>query len=278
MHLPVIVSRILDAVIIVWAFIMLLRLIRGTRAVQLLKGLAVILAVFYLTRLLDLVATNWLLQKLSYMLMVAVPIVFYPELRRTLEQLGRGWSLSGNTSLISDEAVKNVIGAIIEAAGYLSSRRQGAIIVIERDSGLGEYAETGTLLMCRISSEIIETIFQPQTPLHDGAIILRGETLLAAGCFLPLSDRNDLPQYMGTRHRAAAGIAEETDALAIIISEETGRISMAADGKISTGLTLENLETGLRDFYRDYRRSFYLLLADDISLKFRARKERTTNR
>ncbi len=132
--------------------------------------------------------------------------------------------------------------------------------------------------MCTVSSEIIETIFQPQTPLHDGALILRGETLLAAGCFLPLSDRNDLPQYMGTRHRAAVGIAEETDALAMVISEETGRISMAADGKIFTGLTLENLETVLGDFYRNYRRSFQLLSADDISLKFRERKEQRANR
>ncbi|MDD3925369.1 MAG: diadenylate cyclase CdaA [bacterium] len=271
MHMPVIISRILDAIIIAWALFMLMRLIRGTRAVQLLKGLAVVFAALYLTRRLDLVATNWILQKLSYMLMVAVPIVFYPELRRTLEQLGRGWSLNNNSHLTSDEAVKEVVRALVEGAGYLSARRQGAIIVIERGSGLGEYVETGTLLMCRISPEIIETIFQPQTPLHDGAVILRGDVLLASGCFLPLSDRSDLPQYMGTRHRAAVGIAEQTDALAIVISEETGRISMAVDGKISTGLTMESLEARLKDYYRDYRKSFHLLSTDDISLKFKAR-------
>ncbi|MBX5435817.1 MAG: TIGR00159 family protein [Alicyclobacillaceae bacterium] len=227
----------IDIVIVAFVLYRLLLLIRGTRAVQLLKGVFVILVAYALSTFLHLRALNWLLNSLITVGIVAIPIVFQPELRRALEQVGRGGFFS--LSLVHSEApgVERAVPEIVKAAQVLSKRHIGALIVVERDTGLNEYIETGTLVEGVVSSELLINTFIPNTPLHDGAVIIRGSRLVAAGCFLPLTENRDLDRQLGTRHRAAIGVTEQSDAVAVVVSEETGQISLAVDGVLSRNLS-----------------------------------------
>lgn len=211
-----------------------LLLIRGTRAVQIITGVFVLAGLLGLANLLHLYLLGAILQVLVYGAGFALLIVFQPELRRALEQIGRGGLLH-----IGDETTDwmrpedRSISALAHAAFLLSRNKLGGLIVIEQQSGLKEFAESGTALHAELSEELLLAIFMPRSPLHDGAVIVRENTIEAAGCFLPLAEQRLAERRVGTRHRAALGLTEQTDAVVIIVSEETGAISIAREGKLS---------------------------------------------
>jgi diadenylate cyclase len=216
----------------------LLLLIRGTRAVQILMGILVLVALLGIANLLHLYLLVTILQLIVVGAAVTIPIVFQPELRRALEQIGRG----GLFRMDSDDKGASAwtrpedtaIAALAQAAFLLSRSKLGALIVIEQQSGLKEFCETGTVLDARLSAELLLSVFMPRSPLHDGAAIVRENLIVAAGCFLPLAEQSALTAgRIGTRHRAAIGLTEQTDAVVVIVSEETGAVSIARDGKLS---------------------------------------------
>lgn len=253
--------RILDIVdILVVALILyqLYYLIRDTRAVSLLKGLLLLGAFTILSNLLDLHVVNWLLEKSMTVLIVALPIVFQPELRKALERLGQGRFIS-RSSIVDDKERLRVIDEVVLACEKMGRERIGALIVFEREVGLNEYSDTGIYVDGVVSEELLGNIFIPNTPLHDGAVLIRENRVLAAGCLLPLTQDRTLSTELGTRHRAAIGLSEVVDALIVVVSEETGSISYAHGGKIYRHLDGENLRNMLRN---------YLLKRDESTLRF----------
>ncbi len=222
----------LDIIVVAIVLYQLLMLIKGTRAVQLLKGLFVLIAVSYFSRYLRLNTISWLLDQVWKMLFVALPVVFQPELRRALEQLGRGRFFTRHPLTLGAEAFLILIEELVRCTQVLSKNRIGALIVLERDTGVQDYIETGIKIDGMVSSEFLVNIFIPNTPLHDGAVILRGDRVAAAGCFLPLSQNFNIEKELGTRHRAALGLTEVSDSLVIVVSEETGAISLAINGDL----------------------------------------------
>lgn len=224
-------TSVFDVLIVAFVIYRLLLLIRGTRAVQLIKGIVVLVAATALTSVLNLYTINWLLRQAMTALVVALPVVFQPELRRALEKLGRE-GLVAHPVRHGDADLKPVVAGICRAAAVLSKNKVGALIVVERKTGLEEHIDTGVKIDGLVSAEFLVNIFIPRTPLHDGAVILRGNRVAAAACFLPLSENPGLPGDLGTRHRAGIGITEQSDAVAVIVSEETGGISLAVDGEL----------------------------------------------
>jgi len=216
-----------------------LLLIRGTRAVQILMGILVLVALLALANLLHLYLLVTILQLLVVGAAVTIPIVFQPELRRALEQIGSGgfFSITGGEERDASGGIRpedSAIAALARAASLLSESRRGALMVIEQQSGLKEFYETGTLLDAEMSVELLMTLFAPGSPLHDGAAIVRENRIAAAGCFLPLAERpSGTSGRVGTRHRAAIGLTEQSDAVVVVVSEESGRISIARSGKLS---------------------------------------------
>ncbi|MCF8565967.1 diadenylate cyclase CdaA [Alicyclobacillus tolerans] len=227
----------IDILIVAFVLYRFLLLIRGTRAVQLLKGVIVILIATALSNVLHLTALNWLLNKIITIGLIAIPVVFQPELRRALEQLGRGGFFSISFTSAGNEDLEYLIAEVVKATQVLSRNRIGALMVVERGTGLTEYIETGTLIDGMVSTELLINTFIPNTPLHDGAVILRRNHIVAAGCFLPLTENRDLDKKLGTRHRAAVGVTEQSDAVAVVVSEETGQVSVAVDGVLSVNLS-----------------------------------------
>ncbi|MBF6600133.1 MAG: TIGR00159 family protein [Dehalococcoidia bacterium] len=218
----------LDVAIISLLFFWLLMLLRGTTAMSVMRGVFILLlAAFALGRVFDLRVLNYLIRNSFTGLLIALPIIFQPEIRRALERVGRTGALAFGGNAGSQETLE----AISAAANDMARRKFGALIVLERDTGLQDYVETGIAVDAIASPELIEGIFYPNSPLHDGAIVLRGNRVIAAGCTLPLSE-NSPPGELGTRHRAGLGITERTDAVSLVVSEETGRISLAADGRM----------------------------------------------
>ncbi len=230
-----------DIVIVAVIFYKLLMLIRETRAEQLIKGLIVLLAVFNVSKWLQLHMVQYILENTLTVGVIALLVVFQPELRRALEYIGRTRWLSVSISEIIREELRRNIDEIVTAVSTLSRTKTGALIVMERDTGLNEIVETGTLIEGKISSLLITNIFEHNAPLHDGAVLIKKEKLMAAGCFLPLSIKTDLSRDLGTRHRAALGMIENSDALVIVVSEETGAISVALDGQLNRFLDTKDL-------------------------------------
>lgn len=244
----------LDILLVAGIFYALLRFFRGTRAVQLLRGVLVVAAVVTLLASFgQLRALSWLVGRLLPALLVSIPIVFQPELRRALERLGRTELFLGRAAL--SPAAERAIEQVARAAQYLSERRWGALIVLERETGLQDYAESGIPLDAVLSTELLVTIFYPNTALHDGAVIIREGRVVAAGVVLPLAEENATEQVLGTRHRAALGLSQQTDAVVVVVSEETGIISVTHDGKMIRRLTEKRLLHVLRTFYRRTRPS-----------------------
>ncbi|MGQ9572468.1 MAG: diadenylate cyclase CdaA [Dehalococcoidia bacterium] len=238
-------ASIVDVLIIAAIIYLVLLLMRGTTAVYLARGIVIILAVaFLLVRLFDLTVLDWLVRNSFPALLIAIPIIFQPEIRRFLARVGR----TGRLAQALFPAYDAVLDAVVEASDNLSQRRHGALIVLERGTGLEEYADTGVRLDATPSVELLEGLFFPNSPLHDGAVILRGDRVVAAGCTLPLSDRLDRGS-MGTRHRAALGISERTDAIAVVVSEERGEISVAANGRMISRLEKSRLRAILRSLF-----------------------------
>lgn len=246
------VRDIIDILLVAIVIYKLSTLIKETRAEQLTKGIVVLLVLTKLTepKWLNLITINWLLTNAMTLGALAVLIVFQPELRRGLEYIGRSRFLTKSLIEIRGESLSKVVGEIVEAAASLSRQKIGALIVIERQTGLNEVAETGTSINGLVSSDLLINIFIPNTPLHDGAVIIKDDKIKAAACFLPLTDNTNLSKELGTRHRAALGISEKSDSLSIIVSEETGAISIAENGSISRYLDTKTLTQILLDMYK----------------------------
>lgn len=245
----------LDILIVAVLFYWLLGVIRGTRAVQLLRGVGILLAltIFVGTMARDQLQTlSWILSTIiTPALIVGVPVLFQPELRRALESLGRSSELLSRPLTGANRSeILDTINTIARTAQQLSQQNVGALIVVERTTQLQEYADRGVLLDSRISTPLLLNIFYPNSPLHDMAVIVRGNRILAANVVLPLSEDVIGPRRYGTRHRAAKGISEQTDALAVVVSEETGSISLVQDGRMASYLTEARLRTMLADLLR----------------------------
>lgn len=241
-----IIKSILDIAIVAYLFYQILKLIKGTRAEQLLKGLILLLLFSALARFLRLDVVNWLLSKLWLVFAITLPIVFQPELRRLLEQIGRGGFFTSTRFAPLGDEYELLIDEICDAVYGLSNTRTGALIVIMRETGIGEYIESGVTLDAKVSASLLMNIFFPNAPLHDGAAVIADGRLYKAGCFLPLSDNPFVDKELGTRHRAALGISEVSDVVAIVVSEETGSVSVAMEGKLSRFIKRENLKELLK--------------------------------
>ncbi|MEH7181232.1 diadenylate cyclase CdaA [Neobacillus vireti] len=234
-------ASIVDILLVSYVIYKLLNLIKGTKAVQLLKGIVVILLVRVVSGFFGLNTLSWLMQQAIDWGFLAVIIIFQPELRRALEQLGRGRFFSRSNGP-DDEEQEKMVEAIIKATDYMAKRRIGALISIERETGMSDYIETGISLDAKISSELLINIFIPNTPLHDGAVIIQKNNVAAAACYLPLSESPFISKELGTRHRAALGISEVTDSMTIVVSEETGNISLTKNGELHRNLTVEGFK------------------------------------
>ena len=242
------ITDILDILIVTFIIYKLLDFIRETRAEQLAKGLLVLVIITVLSKVLQLYTLHWILSGVMTVGLIAIVVIFQPELRRGLEYLGRSKLSNVLTEVDKDEA-KHMVGQLVEAVDTMSSSRTGAPIVIEREISLNDIAETGTVIDAAVSAQLIGNIFYEGAPLHDGALIIRGDRLYAAGCVLPLTQNKDLNKELGTRHRAGIGITENSDALVIIVSEETGIISTAQNGKLTRFLDAKNIEKMLYSIY-----------------------------
>jgi len=241
------VISILDIVLVAILVYQFLALVRGTRAAPMLVGVAALGLAFYLARLGELRTLNWLLSTMLPYVVFALIVVFQSEIRHALANLGSRISLMRSSSSVAD-----VYDDIVLASNLFSQNQTGALIVIEREIGLRTYIESGVALDARLSYDLLATIFRPSAPLHDGAVIVQRDRIAAAACFLPLSMNPVLSTQLGTRHRAAIGITEETDSVAVIISEETGTISVAVAGSIERDLTVERLRERLSNLLRRY--------------------------
>ncbi|MGN9165728.1 diadenylate cyclase CdaA [Tissierellaceae bacterium HCP3S3_D8] len=241
---------VIDILLVAVILYKLFTLIKETRAEQLTKGIVVLLVLTKLSEWAELLTINWILANAMTLGALAILIVFQPELRRGLEYIGRSRFLTKSLIEIRGESLSKVVEEIVEAAASLSRQKIGALIVIERQTGLNEVADTGTKINGLVSSDLLINIFIPNTPLHDGAVIIKDDRIKAAACFLPLTDNTGLSKELGTRHRAALGISERSDSLSIIVSEETGAISVAENGTISRYLDTKTLTQILLDMYK----------------------------
>lgn len=241
-----IVLSIIDIAIVSYLFYKVFILIRGTRAVQLLKGVAVLFILVFVTQILRLYTMNYLLVTVRNMLVVALPILFWPEFRRALEQLGRSGLFSRSFFELEKTSSLEVVDEVLEAVFNLSSSKTGSLIVIERETALGDYMEGSPRLDALVSKELLQNIFVRNTPLHDGATIIRGDRIVAAACFLPPT-QEVVTVELGSRHRAALGVTQVSDAIAIIVSEETGTVSLAVGGRLWRGLDRATLKEKIQE-------------------------------
>lgn len=240
------IQDILDIIIVAILVYRLLLFIKGTSAVQMLIGLGVTLVILSAAATyLGLYTIDWIIHSFWSHIVVALLILFQPEIRRALAQMGKTAFLSSFTSAQELKSLDEIVKAVVT----LSNRKIGALIAIERETTLGDFVEIGTLLDAKVSREILVSIFHPTSPIHDGAVVIKGNRIIAAGCFLPIIFRPDIDKTMGTRHRAGIGLTEETDAIVIIVSEETGNISMASEGKLEINLDMTALRTILTEIF-----------------------------
>ena len=244
---------LIDVLVVAYLIYRLLLLARGTRALQILGGLGTLLIALYLSDRLHLDTLNWLLKQIIPLGPVAIVILFYPELRHALEEFGpRFWSRG--LSLLNRENVTEMIDAVVSAIGVLAAQREGALIVFERQTGLDEIIATGIPLDAAVSVELLLTIFYKGSALHDGAVVIRHEKAAAAACILPLTDRPKVDATVHTRHKAALGMSDNSDAVVVVVSEETGTISVAVDGKLLRGQSEKSLRDRLNKLLQPIER------------------------
>lgn len=239
--------NLIDILIVWFCIYKLMRFLSGTKAVQLFRGLTVIVIAMILSWYLGLNTIFWIMNQIVSWGVIVLAVVFQPEIRRGLEHLGRGSGLGFNTQANDEE---EIIKSLDKALQYMSKRKIGALIAIQMETGLDDYIETGITLNAQLSSELLINIFIPNTPLHDGAVIMRGREILAAAAYLPLSQSNLIPKEWGTRHRAAVGMSESNDSIIIVISEETGEISIMKEGSMHRNMD--------QDSYLRYFKSEFL--------------------
>jgi uncharacterized protein (TIGR00159 family) len=235
----------LDILIVAFIIYELLQLIRGTHAVQMGLGALVLVILYWASKLFDLETVNWLLRTFMPYVVFGIIVVFQAEIRKALAHLGRTPLLGAFAPRKTDEAIDE----IVLAATTLASQRTGAIVVLEREIGLRSYIETGIALDALVTYDLLISIFNPGTPLHDGAVVIQGNRAAAAACFLPLTVNPELSRTLGSRHRAAIGVTEDTDALAVVVSEETGVISLVAGGRIRRDLDGRALKQALLEAF-----------------------------
>ncbi len=258
---------IVDILIVAAILYKIYEMLQDTRAITLVKGLIVLFTVTVICSWLNLHVISWLLQKSAGVLVVALPIVFQPELRRALEHLGQGKFFGKNSSLDETEA-RAVVDELVKAAKNLSATKTGALLVIEREMKLNDVSATGIHIDGLITADFLMNVFIPNTPLHDGAAVIRGKRLIAAGCLLPLTENRGLSTELGTRHRAAIGLSEQCDALIVVVSEETGTISVAENGHIMRHLDSDTLRAVLKSAFSNQQLSM-----SEFLLKWRAKDD-----
>ena len=239
------VSDFIDIIIVAIIAYYLINLIRETRAMQLVKGMIFLFAAFFLSQWLKLNTLSYILGGIMQIGAFALIVIFQPELRNLLERMGRFNIANIVSSGTSEEDMRAVIESVSLAAVNMAATKTGALIVMERVTRLVEFINTGTMLDATVSSRLLENIFVPNTPLHDGAVIIRGRKIITAGCLLPLSANQNLSRDLGTRHRAALGLSEATDAVTVVVSEETGTISLAINGSLTRNLSRDTLSKAL---------------------------------
>lgn len=239
---PILIA--VDVLVVSYIIYVLINVARHSQAASLLKGVVLVVFVKIISQTLQLHALNWIMDQVITWGVMAIMIIFQPEIRRYLERLGQ-------TSLFNNDKTKktsvDVVDNITEAVSYLSKRYIGALVCIENKSGLNNYVRTGVVLGAKLSSQLLINIFTPNTPLHDGAVIIQQDRIAAASCVLPLSENTSIPQELGTRHRAAIGLCEKTDALTIVVSEETGHISLTYQNDLHREITVDELGEFLRE-------------------------------
>lgn len=247
---------VLDIIIVAYLVYKILGFIQETRAQQLVRGLVVLGIVFFLSDFLKLYLLNWLLRNFVTMGLFALIVLFQPELRRGLEQLGRRNIVSGQFRSLDKENAIEVVKEIVAAVDDFSATRTGALIVFERETMLNDIIETGTIVDARISVRLLGNLFYEGSPLHDGAVIIRGDRIHAASCVLPLTEKKNIGRNLGTRHRAGLGVSEVSDALVIVVSEETGVISVAENGNFRRFMDLKSVEKILLGVYMSQEETF----------------------
>ena len=243
------IVEIIDIVIVAIIIYELLLLTRHTRGSALLKGLFLLFIIVILSNILGLTSLNWLLLAVLQNGALVLVILFQPELRKALERMGRSRLITKGNHRNEDEDSDRMIEEIVQTVVDLSRRRVGALLVFERKTGLQDVIETGTELNAEISAPLLENIFEPNTPLHDGAVVIREDRVMAAACILPLAEASGVIRGLGTRHRAAVGISENTDAAVVVVSEQTGIVSLATDGTLKRPFTVDELRSFLHGFY-----------------------------
>lgn len=243
-----IITSLLDLLIVWYVLYLLITVFKGTKAIQLLKGIVVIVIGQQISKILNLTATSKLFDIVIQWGVLALIVIFQPEIRRALEQLGRGSFLKRYTNTYSRDEEK-LIQSVSKAVQYMAKRRIGALIVFEKETGLQDYIETGIPMNSDISQELLTNVFNPNTPLHDGAMIIQGSKIAVAASYLPLSDSVKISKSLGTRHRAAVGISEVSDAFTVVVSEETGDISVTFDGKLRRDISKDVFEELLAEHW-----------------------------
>jgi len=236
---------LVDVILVSVIIYRLLLIIKGTKAAHMLIGLGLLLMASLLSRYFELYTVDWMIQSFWSQIVIAIIILFQPEIRRALAQMGATQFLS---TLTSAEELKS-LDEVVKATIALANRKIGSLIAIERDTSLKDFVEMGTPLDAKVTKEILLSIFHPTSPIHDGAVVIKGNRIVAAGCFLPITMGPDISKSLGTRHRAGLGLSEETDAVMIIVSEETGGVSMAIHGKLETHLDMGSLRDILTDLF-----------------------------
>ncbi len=238
------IGDIFDVLLVAFVIYSAIKLIKDTRAFQLVKGVVLLAAVYFLVSILNMEASKYLLSLLFGNLLIILVIIFSPEIRHALESVGRSsvsniniFNLKNRDESAIQESVKESINSVCKACGDLSDKQTGALIVFEKDTMLGEISKTGTLLDAAVTNELICNIFFPKAPMHDGAVIIKDGRVVSAGCILPLTAKNDVSSDLGTRHRAAIGMSESSDALVVVVSEETGQISVAEKGTLKRNIS-----------------------------------------
>jgi len=240
---------VLDILLVAIIFYKMYEMLEDTRAITIVKGLIVLMVLTMAANLMELHAIYWMLQKFVTLLFVALPIVFQPELRRALEHLGQG-RFFGKSVFLNAEEARSLVKELESAVFRLSKQKIGALIVLEREMGLNDICASGIQIDGLVTADFLMNVFIPNTPLHDGAIVIRGKRLIAAGCLLPLTDNHSLSSELGTRHRAAIGLSEQCDALVVVVSEETGIVSVCEEGRIVRSLDPEQLCSYLRPIFK----------------------------
>jgi diadenylate cyclase len=238
------VKPFVEILVLWWIFYRILLFFQGTRAFQVLKGITYLAIMFLVAQLFRFDTLNWLLMKFFAISILAMVILFQQELRHGLARLGRGHLFN---LFLEESEVVAVVGEIVDAAFKLSDKKTGCLVALEREAKLTTYAESGVQIDGLVTSELVQTIFKHESPIHDGGLIVRGQRILAAACLFPLTDNQNLSKIIGTRHRAALGLTEHTDAVVLLVSEETGEISVACDGKFIPVTGPERLKDILKD-------------------------------